>query len=68
MDDDVVVVVLELPRVQLLVAGEDRALLVVEAARITLQRVVDRLRDVEEVLGAADDPPFDLEADVGHQR
>ena len=42
----------------------DRALLLVEALRVSLQRVVDRLRDLEELLLAPDDPPLDVEAGV----
>ena len=68
VDDDEVVVVLELLRIQLLVAPEDLALLLVEPLRISLERVVDRLRDVVELLRAADDPPLDLEPGVLHQR
>ena len=66
--DHEVVVVRELARVQLLVAPEDLLLRLAEALRVSLQRVVDRLRDVEELLGAPDDPPLDLEARVLHQR
>ena len=68
VDDDEVVVVLELARVQLLVAPEDLALLFGQALRIALKRVVDRLRDVPELFGALDDPPLGLEAGILHQR
>ena len=36
--------------------------------RVALQRVVDRLRDVEELVPAVDDPPFDVEPGVPHER
>ena len=38
------------------------------AARVALQAVVDRLRDVEELLVAVDDPPLDVEPGIRHQR
>ena len=68
MDDHEVGVVLELGRVQLLVAEEDRLVLGAQPLGRALERVVDRLRDVEELLLAADDPPLDLEARVLHER
>ena len=69
VDDHVVVVGLrELRRVLGVVAGEDRLLLVAQRARSALQSVVDRLRDVEELVLAVDDPPLDVEARVRHQR
>ena len=68
VDDDEVVVVLELARVQLLVAPEDLPLLLGQALRVSLKRVVDRLRDVPELLGALDDPPLGLEPGILHQR
>src|SRR5512133_1394980 len=68
VDDDEVVVVLEFAGVQLLVTPEDLALLVGQALRIALERVVDRLRDVPELFGALDDPPLGLEAGILHQR
>ena len=36
--------------------------------RIALQRVVNRLRNVVEILRAADDSPFDVEAGTAHER
>src|SRR3954471_7084997 len=68
VDDHEVVVVREVARVQLLVASEDLLVRVAQAMRVALDRVVNRLRDVEEVLGSANDPPLDLEAGVLHQR
>src|SRR5712691_3736937 len=68
VDDDEVVVVLELLCVQLLIPAVDLLLLVVEPLRVSLQCVVDRLRDVVELLGAANDPPLGFEAGVLHQR
>ena len=47
---------------------EDLALRVVEALRISLQRVVDRLRHVEELVLAVNDAPLRLEPDVLHER
>ena len=68
VDDHEVVVVREVARVQLLVASEDLLVRLAQPVRVALDRVVNRLRDVEEVLGSADDPPLDLEARVLHQR
>ena len=64
-DHEVVLVRSNSCGVQLVVAPEDLLLLVVEAVRVALERVVDRLRDVEELVRAADDPPLDVEARVG---
>ena len=47
---------------------EDLDLLLGQPLRAALQCVVHGLRDVEELLGAADDPPLDVQADVCHQR
>ena len=66
--DHEVVVVLELLRVQRVVAAEDLLLFGRQSLRIALHRVVDRLRDPEELVGAGDDPPLDVEAGVFHQR
>jgi hypothetical protein len=52
----------------LLVAREDLLVRIGQPLRVALQRVVDRLRDVEELLLRADDPPFDFEAGALHQR
>ena len=68
VDDDVVVLVLELLRVERVVAVERLLLLRRQTERVTLERVVDRLRDREELVLAVDDPPLDVEADVLHQR
>jgi hypothetical protein len=67
VNDDEVVVVLEFGCVELLIAPEDLALFLVEPLRVPLQGVMDRLRDVVELLGAGDDAPLDLEARVLHQ-
>ena len=67
-DHEVVVVLRELRRVLRVEAGEDRLLLRGQRARRALQAVVDRLRDVEELVLAVDDPPLDVEARVRHQR
>ena len=67
-DHEVVVVRVELLRVQGLVGDEDPFLLLGQPLRVPLQRVVDRLRDVEELVGAADDPPLCLESGALHQR
>ena len=58
VDDDDVVVVGEVGRVLGVVAGEDLLLLRRQPLRIALDRVVDRLRDVEELVLARDDPPL----------
>ena len=68
VDDHEVVLVDELLRVQLVVAPVDRLSLVVQALRVALERVVNRLRDVEELVRAADDQPVRLEARALHQR
>ena len=67
VDDDEVVVALERIRIQDLVALEDLLLLRDETGRIALEAVVDRLRDVEELVPALDDPPFDVEPRVSHE-
>ena len=67
-DDEVVRVGVDLFRVEPLVARKACALLAREPARVALQRVVDRLRHVEELVRAVDDPPLDLEAGVLHER
>ena len=68
MDDHEVGVVLELARVQLLVAKEDLAVFGREALRRALERVVDRLGDVEKLVAAVDHAPLGLDADVVQQR
>ena len=68
MDDDEVVVVLELRRVQLLIPAEDVALLFGQSLRVPLKGVVDRLRDVPELVAALDDPPLGVEARAAHER
>ena len=68
MDDHEVVVVLELLRVLGVVAAEDLLLRSGQATLVALESVVDRLRDAEELVGALDDPPFDIEPRVDHQR
>jgi hypothetical protein len=68
VDDHEVVVVLELLRVLGVVAAEDLLLGLGQATLVALEGVVDRLRHAEELVGALDDPPFDVEPRVGHQR
>ena len=68
VDDDEVILVGELPRVELLIAAEDLLVRLAEAVRIALQRVVDHLGDVEEIFCAANDPPLDLEPGILHER
>ena len=69
VDDHVVVVRLrELARVLRVEAGEDRLVLLAQRALRALQAVVDRLRDLEELVLAVDDPPLDVESRIGHQR
>src|SRR5439155_8816755 len=67
-DHEVVFVGGQLFRVHHVVAAEDLDLVGRERARVTLQAVVQRLGDVEELLGALDDAPLDLESNVGHER
>ena len=67
-DDEVVRIRVELARIQLLKAREALALLLGEPLRVALQRVVNRLRDGEELVRTADDAPLDLEARVLHER
>ena len=66
-DHEVVLVGRQLFGVHDVVAAEDLDLVGGQRAGVALQAVVERLRDVEELLGALDDAPLDLEADVGHQ-
>ena len=66
--DHVVVVAVELGGVQLVVAVEDLPVLVGQPVRVALERVVEQLRDVEELLAPEDDLPVALEAGVAHQR
>src|SRR5438093_1406349 len=58
VDDHEVVVLFELARVQLLVAPEDLPLLFGQTLWVSLERVMDRLRDIPELLGPMDDPPL----------
>jgi len=67
-DDHVVVRVVDLRCVKLVVATEDLAILFRKAAAIALKRIVDGLRNVEELLLALDDSPFGLEPGVAHDR
>ena len=67
-DHEVVVVRRKETGVLLVVAVEDLDLSRRERTRIALKPVVDRLRDIEELFGTPDHPPFDLEPDVRHQR
>ena len=57
VDDHVVVVAVELRRVQLVVAVEDLPVLLGQPVRVALERVVEQLRDVEELLAPEDDLP-----------
>ncbi len=68
VDDDDVVVAVELPRVLGVAAPVVLLLLLGQPLGIALERVVDGLRDVEEAVRGLDDPPFDLQPDVRHQR
>jgi len=69
VDDHVVILVdRELLGVHRVVALEDLALLTGQPLRVALESVVDRLRDVEELLLAVDDPPLDIEARVAWRR
>ncbi len=68
VDDDEVVLLRQRLGVAPVVVLVDRALLLVEALRVSLQRVVDRLRDLEELLLAPDDPPLGLQTGVDHER
>ena len=68
VDDHEVVVVLEFLRVLGVVAAEDLLLGLGQATLVALERVVDRLRDAEELVGALDDPPLDVEPRIDHQR
>ena len=67
VDEHEVVVVLELLGVHRVVAAEDLLLRLRQAVQVALERVVDRLRDAEELVVALDDPPLDVEPDVLHQ-
>ena len=67
VDDDVVVVVLELLRVERVVAVKRLLLLRRQPLGVALERVVNRLRDREELVLALDDPPLHVQADVLHE-
>ena len=58
----------DLRRVELVVALEDLPLLVREGVRVALQRVVEALRGVVELLAAQHHLPFGLDTDVVHER
>ena len=68
VDDHDVELALERVGVQLRVAAEDLLLLLGERGLVALEPVVDRLRDVEELVLAVDDPPLGVEARVLHER
>ena len=68
VDDDEVVGVRERVGVLAVVRLEDALLLLAEPLRVALERVVDRLRDVEELVLAVDDLPLGLEPGVTHER
>jgi len=68
VDDHDVVVVVELLGVHRVVVPVDLLVGPRQAARVALERVVDRLRDCEEFVGPGHDPPLDVEADVLHER
>ena len=67
-EDEVVLVDVDLTCVQLLEPRELVALGRRQPLRVALQRVVDRLCRREERLRPLDDPPFDREPGVLHQR
>ena len=68
-DDDVPLVGIgERIGVQLVVAVEDRALAVGQRPLVALERVVDRLRDVVELLLPLDDAPLGVDPRVDHER
>src|SRR6185437_6545624 len=48
--------------------AKDVALLLGQSLRVSLERVVDRLRDVPELVTALDDPPLRIEARADHER
>ena len=54
--------------VHLVVAIEDRLLMVGDALLVALQGVVDRLCDLVELFPAVDDAPFGVEPGVDHER
>src|SRR5919109_2345409 len=67
-DHEVVVRVVEVGGVRAVVFVEDLLLLLGQPLRIPLQRVVDRLRDVEELVLSLDDQPVRLEPGALHER
>lgn len=68
MNDHEVVRATELLGVEHIVALERLLIGGRQALLRTLKRVVNRLRDVEELRLAVHDAPLDVEADVAHQR
>ena len=68
VDDDEVVFAFDPRGVELVVSPKDLLLLLAQALRIPLERVVDRLRHVEELVLAVNDPPLRVEAGVAHKR
>ena len=68
VDDHVVEGIGERLRVPEVVAPEDLLLVLGERTGRSLETVVDRLRDVEELLLPVDDPPLGVEARVAHER
>ena len=68
MDDDHVPAALDLLRVHLVVALEDRPFLVAERVRVALERVVEALGRVVELLAAEHHLPLGLDSHVVHQR
>ena len=68
VDDHEVVLALERLGVHRVVAPEDLLLLLGQPGRVALERVVNRLRDVEELVLAVDDLPLRVEPGVAHER
>ena len=68
VDDHEVELALERLRVHAVVAAEDLLLLLGKPGLGALERVVDRLRDVEELILAVDDAPLGVEPGVAHER
>ena len=68
VDDHDVPIALQTLGVQLVVAIEERPLLVGQRPLIALQRVVQQLGRIEELLLAEHHAPVGVEADISHQR
>jgi len=68
VDDDELIVARKLVGVHLVVPLPDRLHLVRKLDVHSLQPVVRRLGDVEELIGALNDPPLGIKSHVDHQR